>query len=58
MQSLVALGFLAYMTWGLVWSATYVAALYGGLGRGVAAGADSHEAGGTHADGEMVRSAV
>lgn len=37
-QSMVALAFLAYLSWGLVRSATYVAVLYGGLGRGVAAG--------------------
>jgi hypothetical protein len=37
-QSLVALCFLAYVTWNLVSASTYIAALYGGLGKGVAAG--------------------
>lgn len=38
MQSLVALCFLAYVTWNIVSASTYIAALYGGLGKGVAAG--------------------
>lgn len=37
-QSLVALCFLAYVTWNLLSASTYIAALYGGLGKGVAAG--------------------
>lgn len=37
-QSLVALCFLGYVTWNLVSASTYIAALYGGLGKGVAAG--------------------
>ena len=37
-QALVALGYLAYLTWNLVSASTYIAALYGGLGKGVAAG--------------------
>jgi hypothetical protein len=37
-QSLVALAFLAYVTWNLLCASTYIAALYGGLGKGVAAG--------------------
>ncbi|MBK8715277.1 MAG: hypothetical protein IPN32_11090 [Deltaproteobacteria bacterium] len=35
-QAMVSLGYLAYLTWNLVVSASYIAALYGGLGRGVA----------------------
>lgn len=35
-QSLVAITFFAYLTWNLIVSATYIAELYGGLGRGVA----------------------
>jgi hypothetical protein len=38
MQSLVALCFLVYVTWNIVSASTYIAALYGGLGKGVAAG--------------------
>jgi len=37
-QSLVALCFLAYITWNLFSASTYIAALYGGLGKGVAVG--------------------
>jgi hypothetical protein len=37
LQSAVALAYFAYVTWGVLWSATYVAALYGTLGRGIAA---------------------
>jgi hypothetical protein len=37
-QSLVALSFLGYVTWNLLSASTYIAALYGGLGKGVAAG--------------------
>lgn len=37
-QSLVALCFLAYVTWNTISASTYIAALYGGLGKGVAAG--------------------
>lgn len=36
MQAAVALGYLIYLTWNLVSSTTYIVALYGGLGRGVA----------------------
>lgn len=35
-QSLVALVYLAYITWNLFSASTYIAALYGGLGKGVA----------------------
>lgn len=35
-QSLVALSYLAYITWSLVRTSSYVAELYGGLGKGVA----------------------
>lgn len=35
-QAMVALGYLAYLTWNLVGSASTIAAVYGGLGRGVA----------------------
>lgn len=35
-QSLVSLTYLGYLTWNLVTSASTIAALYGGLGRGVA----------------------
>lgn len=35
-QSVVALTWLGWLTWNLVTSATYIAELYGGLGRGVA----------------------
>ncbi|MBC8070648.1 MAG: hypothetical protein IAG13_20120, partial [Deltaproteobacteria bacterium] len=36
LQAIVALTYLGYLTWNLVTTASYVAALYGGLGRGVA----------------------
>lgn len=35
-QAAVALGYLGYLTWNLVASTSYIVALYGGLGRGVA----------------------
>lgn len=35
-QSLVALAFLGYVTWNTISASTYIAALYGGLGKGVA----------------------
>ncbi len=38
LQSMVALGYLAYLTWNLVVASSYIAALYGGLGKGVAVG--------------------
>ncbi|MEM7153504.1 MAG: hypothetical protein AAF799_11730 [Myxococcota bacterium] len=38
LQALAALTYLAYLTWNLVSASTYIAALYGGLGKGVAAG--------------------
>ncbi len=37
-QSLVALVYLAYCTWNVASSSVYVAALYGGLGRGIGVG--------------------
>ncbi len=37
-QALAALSYLAYLTWNLFSASTYIAALYGGLGRGVAIG--------------------
>ncbi|MEX1366613.1 MAG: hypothetical protein AB1Z98_26040 [Nannocystaceae bacterium] len=38
LQSLVALVYLAYISWNMFSASTYIAALYGGLGKGVAAG--------------------
>ncbi|MCX4241821.1 prenyltransferase/squalene oxidase repeat-containing protein [Paraliomyxa miuraensis] len=37
-QSLTALAYLGYITWHIFSASTYIAALYGGLGKGVAAG--------------------
>lgn len=37
-QALVSLVFLGYITWNIFTAGTYIAALYGGLGKGVAAG--------------------
>ncbi len=37
-QALVSLAFLGYVTWNLFSASTYIASLYGGLGKGVAAG--------------------
>ena len=36
LQAIVALTYLAYLTWNLLTSAVYIAELYGGLGKGVA----------------------